>query len=361
MADDLPEIDLRHLLSLTDDTGILQHSTFATPNPWHGYCTDDNARALIAAVTCGRLLGPDEAALPLQRYLGFLVHAFDPEKRRFRNFMGYDRRWLERVGSEDSHARAVWALGVAFRHAPNLPVREMATRLFRDALPALEEFEHIRPWAYALIGVDEYLRHGEPDGHVEEARERMARRLFDKWRAHAAGEWPWWEDVIVWGNAKLPHALIAAGESLGREDMTGAGLEALRWLLDIQTAPDDEGGHLSVVGNDGWYVRGGERAKFDQQPIEAHALVDACLAAAEATGEDRWVGEARRCFDWFLGRNDNGLPLRDEQTGGCRDGLIPEGVNLNQGAESTLAYVLSLLELHLSRKEREAAAPARGD
>lgn len=359
MAGDLPEIDLRHVLSLTDDTGMLQHSAFATPDPRHGYCTDDNARALIAAVMHAKLFGYDETVIPLQRYLSFLVYAFDPETRRFRNFMGYDRRWLEETGSEDSHARALWALGTAVRRAPNDSVRDMANRLFRDALPAVDEFEYLRPRAFAVIGMDECLHGGQAEGPLAEFRESTAARLYDAWEAHATDEWPWWEDVLTWGNAKLPHALVAAGHSLGREEMTAAGLKALRWLVDIQTAHDEEhddehgDGHLSIIGNKGWYVRVGERAKFDQQPLEAHALVQACLAAADATGEKTWLDEARRSFEWFLGRNDNGIPLRDEQTGGCRDGLTPEGVNLNQGAESTLAYVLSLLDLYMYRRERE--------
>jgi hypothetical protein len=352
MADDLPEVDLRHLLDLTDDTGILQHSTFATPNPWHGYCTDDNARALIAAVTYAHLFGQDRCRIPLKRYLSFLAYAFDSSTRRFRNFMDYDRRWREEVGSEDSHARAAWALGLAVRRAPLESVREMANRLFHDALLAVDGFGHARPWAYSVLGVDEYLRTGREDGWVAELRERLAGRLFDAWRDYATEEWPWWEDELTWGNAKLAHALITSGEALCREDMMDGGLRTLRWLLDVQTAED---GHLSIVGNDGWYVRGGKRARFDQQPLEAYALLEACLAAAEATGEGRWVGEARRCFEWFLGKNDLGVPLVDPETGGCRDGLNLQGVNANQGAESTLAYVLSLLGLHLNRSEGKTA------
>ena len=361
MQTDLPDVDLRHILTLTDGTGILQHSTFATPRPRHGYCTDDNSRALIAAVMYGKLFGYEEVMIPLQRYLSFLAYAFVAETGRFRNFMGYGRKWLEEVGSEDSHARALWGLGVAARYAPNDPVRGMADELFHDAVPAVEEFNRIKPWAYAMIGIDEHLRAGhavQAGDRASELRERLAVRLFDAWRAHATDEWPWWEDVLTWGNAKLSHALIAVGASLGRDDMTDAGLKVLRWLLGIQTARDDEddGGHISIVGNKGWYVRGGVRAKFDQQPLEAHGLVHACLAAARLTGEKAWLSEARRCFDWFLGRNDKGVPLRDEATGGCHDGLTPEGVNPNEGAESTLAYVLSLLDLHMYRREREPRA-----
>ena len=355
MADDLPDVDLRHILGLTDDTGILQHATFATPNPWHGYCTDDNARALIAAVRYANLCSKDRVRVLPQRYLSFLVYAFDARTRRFRNFMDYDRRWHETVGSEDSHARSAWALGVAVRRAPQESVREMANRLFHDALLEVEGFGHVRPWAYSLLGADEYLRAGREDGWVAELRERLAGRLFDAWRANATEEWPWWEDVLTWGNAKLAHALIASGAALGREDMMDGGLRTLRWLLDVQTAED---GHLSIIGNDGWYVRGGKRARFDQQPLEAYSLVDACLAAAHVTGDEQWVREARRCFEWFLGKNDMSVPLLDGETGGCRDGLNPQGVNANEGAESTLAYVLSLLGFHLRRSEGKTPTEA---
>jgi hypothetical protein len=240
---------------------------------------------------------------------------------------------------------------VAVRRAPEETVREMANRLFHDALLAVEDFGHVRPWAYSVLGADQYLRSGREDGWVAELRERLAGRLFDAWRACATEEWPWWEDELTWGNAKLAHALITSGAALGREDMMAGGLRTLRWLLDVQTAED---GHISIVGNNGWYVRGEKCARFDQQPIEAYSLVDACLAAAEATGEDRWVREARRCFEWFLGKNDMNVPLVDRETGGCRDGLNAKGVNANEGAESTLAYVISLLGLRLYRSEHGA-------
>ena len=366
----LPQINLRHLFVLTDGTGILQHATHSTPDLHHGYCTDDNARALIAAVKVRSLprelrapggpivSDPDQLVIVTQRYLAFLAYAFNAKAGRFRNFMQYDRTWLEEVGSEDSHARTIWALGEAVRRAPNEDIRDLVERLLRDALPAVERFEHLKPRAYALIGLDEYLRAAGDEQPATRFRREMAEHLFDVWRAHATNDWPWWEDWLTWGNAKLPHALLAAGAALNRQDMVDTALRALRWLLDVQTG---EQGQLSIIGNDGWYFRGRHRARYAQQPIEAKGLVQVCLAAATVTGERQWADEACRCFEWFTGRNDTNRPLYNADTGGGQDGLEATGVNTNQGAESTLAYILAALELHaydLAQKGDEEPAYA---
>jgi len=358
----LPPINLRHLFVLTDGTGILQHAAHGTPDPHHGYCTDDNARALIAAVKLWALpeelwagegagsAGPDELLIAMQRYLAFLVYAFNPEPGRFRNFMQYDRSWLEEIGSEDSHARTVWALGTAYHLAPNEDVRNLADRLMRDALVAAADFEYLRPCAYTLLGLDEYLRGGGANDLADRLYKRLGERLYELWKGHAQPDWPWWEDFLTWGNAKLPHAMLVAGLALGSSEIVQAALAALRWLLEVQTGP---AGQLSIIGNRGWYYRGGRKAQFDQQPIEAKALVQACVTAGRATGEACWISQAMRCFRWFTGENDKGLPLYNSDTGGGYDGLGPDGVNANQGAESTLAYLLSLLELYHYNQLRE--------
>lgn len=370
----LPDIHLKQMLVLTDDTGILQHATHATPALHHGYCTDDNARALIAAVKfhalqaqavspSGTPLWTDQLATATQRYLAFLAYAFNPQAKRFRNFMGYDRTWQEDVGSEDSEARALWSLGTAVRTGPTQDVRGAAEELLHRVLPVVGDFGHIRPWAYALLGLDEYLRSegrtphagGQEDSPIPlQLRQALAARLFDTWNDNALPDWPWWEDSLTWGNAKMPHALLVAGFALGREDMVAAALKALRWLLDVQTG---DRGQLSIIGNRGWYLRGKERARFDQQPIEAKGLVQACLAAAGITRDKQWTDEAVRCFEWFTGHNDVGLPLYNPQTGGCQDGLGTDGVNANQGAESTLAYLISVLELHHYDRAQKASLP----
>jgi len=361
--DPLPGIDLRHLFVLTDDTGILQHATRATPDLHHGYCTDDNARALIAAVKIwalpGELWAPSQSDEPTasgllvatQRYLAFLAYAFNAQTGRFRNFMQYDRSWLEEVGSEDSHARTVWALGKAYRLAPNDDTRELANDLMAKAIPAIEEFDHLKPRAYALLGLEEYLRERPGELLAGHLHTRICEHLFDVWKANAKPDWPWWEDWLTWGNAKLPHAMLVAGRAMKNDEAVDASLKALRWLLDMQRGED---GRLSIIGNDGWCFRGQNRAKYDQQPIEAKALVQACLAAAETTGETFWADEAVRCFRWFLGFNDAEEALYNSYTGGGHDGLHVEGVNANQGAESTLAYLISVLEMHLYEQARTA-------
>ena len=344
------------MLVLTDDTGIAQHATFGTPDLHHGYCTDDNARALIAGVMARELgVGEEEAngrqpdshteqlSVALQRYLAFLNYAFDPETGRFRNFMGYDRRWLEAVGSQDSQARALWALGTATARVRADAITDLAEHLFCAALPALEQCDAIRPWAYGLLGICEYLKVHPEDEDASQRAEALGDRLLRVLRRNAKSDWPWWEDELTWGNAKLPHALIEHGRRTGSEAAIEAGEKALRWLLKVQTG---EKGRLSIIGNNGWYTRNGRRACFDQQPIEAKALVQACLAAARVRPRASWADEAARCFEWFLGGNDLDIPVYNPETGGCYDGLMEDCVNKNQGAESTLAYVLSVLEIH---------------
>ena len=350
--DALPSIDLRQLGRMTDDTGVLQHAVHGLPDPNHGYCIDDNARALIAAVLHARLRGYDERIVPLHRYLSFLMHAFNEETGAFRNFMAYDRRWLEDTGSQDSQGRAIWALGVTAHMAPDENLRAPALSLLRRALPSVAHLTYPRSLAFALLGIDAMLSAVPDDAPAANLRWQLGQRILEIFEANADEQWPWFEDVATYDNAKLPHALIVCGNALGRRDMVGAGLRSLRWLLDVQTVRTDRGDHLSIIGNRGWMRRDGTRARFDQQPLEAHALVGACLAAAEATGDGAWEQEANKCFRWFVGANDLGLTLISDETGGCRDGLEAAGVNANQGAESMLAYLLSVLELHGFRAAR---------
>lgn len=354
-----PEIDLRQMLRMTDDTGMFQHATYAVPDPNHGYCIDDNARALIASLLHAHLRGYDEHVAPLQRYLAFLAYAFNEKQRTFRNFMGYDRRWLEEFGSQDSQGRAIWALGLAVQLAPNRNVRELAQNLFERGLVVVDRLEYIRSWAFVLIGLEAFLAAEPEHGRARQLRDIFAEKLFDAYRAHATDDWPWWEDTVTYDNAKLTHALLICGKSMRRPDMIDAALKSLRWLLDVQTT---DAGHISIIGNHGWLVRGDGKAQFDQQPLEAYAMVHACLTAAELTGDKQWADEAWRCFEWFRGYNDLGVPLYHEETGGCQDGLQANGPNKNQGAESVLAYLLSTLELHRYREMQfgriSVAAPA---
>ena len=340
---ELPELKLTHLARMTDSTGVFQHAIFSVPNFSEGYCTDDNARAFILAVLIGELgddaeLGRDLAST----CAAFLHHAFDPLTGRFHNHMSFDRRWLDERGSEDSHGRALWALGIGVGRSQLRTFQMMAGQLFARALPALTEFSSPRAWAFGLLGIHEYLRRLGGDSLVAQARETLTARLMELYDRHAHADWLWFEEELSYDNARLSHALIVSGRATGQEAVLNRGLETLRWLVEQQTT---EMGHLRPIGSNGFYRRGGARANFDQQPIEAQATVAACLEAYRSTGDQRWYEQAQHAFDWFIGGNDLGLELYVPETGGCRDGLHVDRVNGNQGAESTLAFLLSLLEM----------------
>lgn len=340
---ELPEINLAHLKTMTDDTGLLQHAKYMTPNFHHGYCVDDNARGLIA-MTKYYSLRKDKGVLPLiQKYLAFLFYAFNHENGRFRNFMSYDRRWLELCGSEDSHARALWGLGVTVKEAPDSSIRNMAMRLLLESLFAVEHFTSPRAWAYTVLGLQAYLSVYEGDIHARKVRDDLANRIFDLFNNNATEDWHWCESKATYANAILAQALIAAGKTMQNQEMLETGLNALRWLLKVQTADD---GHLSIIGNQGWFDKRGHKSNFDQQPIEVKGLINACLDAYVETGDKKWFEESERCLSWFLGHNDLQLPVCDYKTGGCGDGLESQGVNGNQGAESTLSWIISLVNMH---------------
>ena len=339
----LPELRLDHLLVMTDGTGILQHASYGTPDRWHGYTTDDNARALIVSAMHYALFKEERVLQPLQTYLSYLHHAYNPEVGRFRNFMSYDRRWREDNGSDDCQGRALWALGYLIAHAPHEAAFKLAEDLFRTTVGLVEELEYPRAWALSLLALHYYLRRFGDDAEALAKKTMLAERLNTAFAKREAEDWPWFEDVVTYDNGRLPQALIIAGHYLGRQDLVDRGLRVLRWLLDIQWA---EAGHLSLIGNDGWMHRDGRRAKFDQQPLEVAALIGACKAAYRASGNKRWQMEMRRCFEWYLGRNDVGANLIDFKTRGCFDGLEEHGTNKNQGAESLLAWLHSLLIMY---------------
>ncbi len=340
---ELPEIKLDHLKAFTDDTGILQHANYTIPDRVHGYCTDDNARALLAAAMGQRYLPTNGWGLDALsgHYLGFLLYAYNEKNGRFRNFMTYSRQWMEEIGSEDAHGRALWCLGkaVAFLHNPGHLA--MSTTLFNQALPAAERFLSPRAIAFCLVGMHAYLDKFSGDSEVRRIRRVLANRLFDQFKSQATDDWPWLEKALNYANGKLPHALLLSGQGMQRSDMIDMGLKALKWLLAVTT----EDKHFVPIGSNGWYAQGGPRARFDQQPVEANAMVEACVEAYNITRDHTWFENAAMCFNWFLGQNDLNMPLYDAKTGGCRDGLMADGINQNQGAESSLAWLLSLMTL----------------
>lgn len=339
----LPALKLDHLYRMSDSTGIFQHASFTVPNFAEGYCTDDNARALLLALMLQES-GHNSMRINEQAasYAAFLNHAFDRTKRRFRNYMSFDRRWLEEVGSEDCQGHALWALGLCMGHAGHGGFQMLAAEVFEQALPVAAEFTSPRAWAFTLIGIQEYLRRLSGDRRANQIREFLTAKLMNSYAGVATADWQWFEDVVSYANAKLPHALIQSGRAMNDAAIMETGLKALRWLVKIQTS---DAGSFRAIGSNGFYRRGQERALFDQQPIEAQVTVSACIEAYYATGDMVWVAEARRAFEWFLGRNDLGLAVYDSNTGGCRDGLHVDRVSQNQGAESTLAFLLALTEI----------------
>lgn len=344
---DLPALRLDHLARMTDSTGIFQHAVFTVPNFAEGYCTDDNARALILTTLLDELQEEPERARALATaYAAFLHHALHPEALRFRSHLGFDRRWIDQAGSEDCHGRAVWALGVCVGRSRHRSFQVMAGQLFARALAAVTGFSSPRAWAFALLGIHEYLERLSGDRAVSQVRDTLVALLMGLFERTARPDWPWFEEELSYDNARLPHALILSGAATGQTVVRDRGLATLRWLVELQTS---EHGHLRPIGSNGFFHRGGPRAIFDQQPIEAQATVSACLAAYRATADDSWYAEAHRAFDWFLGWNDLGLELYSPSTGGCRDALHVDRVNGNQGAESTLAFLIALAEMKLMR------------
>ena len=343
--DRLPAIRLDHLYRMTDTTGIVEHAVFVVPNYPEGYTTDDNARALIVAILLEQLgiVAPAGSADLASRYLAFLWLAFDHSTNRFRNCLSYERQWQDPEGSEDSHGRALWGLGTVLGRSKDQGLRGAAGRLFELAVPAAVKFRSPRACAFALLGLHEYLESFPGDRAALSAADVLANRMLSWYQAHHSAGWEWFETSLSYSNARLPQALLRSGARNGNAEMEAAGLEALNWLVTVQRS--EEKGHFVPIGSQGFYSRNTEKARFDQQPVEACAVVSACLQAYAVTGESRWRKEAWSAFNWFLGDNDLQIALYDPSTGGCRDGLHPDRANENQGAESTVSFLMALLEM----------------
>jgi glycosyltransferase involved in cell wall biosynthesis len=349
-----PALKLCHLRAMCDDTGLFQHAVHSVPDRGHGYCVDDNARALLVACALNRGGEQRMPAALTARFAAFVQHAWNPDTARFRNFMGFDRRWLEEAGSEDCHGRALWALGECSRHDDSLSRRRWAAALFAQALPGVEFFRSPRAWAFTLLGLDSYAASVPDDRSVIRARTLLADRLIACLAATETEAWTWFEDSLAYDNARLSQALIATGLATRSGDYVTAGLRSLRWLMRRQTSP---AGQFRPVGSASFgAVRQRPRA-FDQQPLEAAAAIAACLQARQADGAGRWCGDAKRAFGWFLGANDLAMPLVDIETGSCRDGLHPDRPNENRGGESVVSYLLALADIRLLAvmEERSAA------
>jgi glycosyltransferase involved in cell wall biosynthesis len=348
-----PEMRTQHLFSMCDDTGLFQHAVHSVPDRAHGYCVDDNARALLLACA---LNTPGERRLPealTARFAAFVQHAWNPDTKRFRNFMSFDRRWLEDRGSEDSHGRTLWALGECARADVSASRRRWATALFAEALPAAESFSSPRGWAFTLLGLDAYCAMAPEDSVARRIRHFLAEQLLIILSTVETKDWVWFEEGLAYDNARLSQALIVTGHSTGTSTYLDAGLRSLRWLMALQTTP---AGLFRPVGTEGFGEQRRQPRAFDQQPLEATAMISACLAAWRVDGDAEWKADAERAFAWFLGGNDLTLPLVDLETGSCRDGLHRDRANQNRGGESAVSYLLSLADMRqLARASGESA------
>lgn len=342
---DFPEINLDHLIRMTDSTGLYHHAIGSIPNYNEGYCTDDNARALLLTVLLEEANEDTAKIYELSgRYSAFVNYAFNKETKHFRNFMSYDRRWIEDVGSDDCQGRSIWALGTCAGRSKASNFHMWGAQLFNQVIPLAEELTSPRAWAFSLLGINEYFKRMSGDSIANQIRETLTNRLTNLFDSVADEEWFWLEEILSYDNAVIPRALIVSGKWTGNEKAFDIGIKSLRWLLKTQTS---ESGYFRPIGSNGFYLKSGNRAKFDQQPIEAYSMLSACLEASRATDDSSWQESARMIFEWFLGINDLGIPLYNTQTGGCHDALHVDRINQNQGGESTLAFLLSLVEMQI--------------
>jgi glycosyltransferase involved in cell wall biosynthesis len=351
-----PDMQIGHFLSMCDDNGLFQHAVHSVPDRSHGYCIDDNARALLLACV---LNNPGEQPLSevlTARFAAFVQHAWNPDTRRFRNFMGFNRTWLEDRGSEDSHGRTLWALGESARRDASPSRRLWAAALFAEALPTAESFSSPRAWAFTLLGLAAYCAVAPDDLHAREVRHSLADRLMSCLASVETPDWVWFEEGLAYDNARLPQALMMTGMATQTPGYIDAGLRSLRWLVTQQTTP---AGHFRPVGTAGFGEQRQHPRAFDQQPVEATATIAACLTAWRADGDAEWKALATRAFAWFLGSNDLSVALVDPDTGSCRDGLHPDRANENRGGESVVCYLLGLAEIRqLARVNADLTRPA---
>lgn len=330
---------LDHLVTMTDDVGMFQHARFDVPNRSFGYCTDDVARALIVAIEATRDRGTEQIGAKLtSTYLAFLYDAQMPDGW-FHNFMGYDRRWQDHRGTHDSFGRAVWALGYCIMRAPRDAWRRVAREQLDAALPHVAGLPYLRSSAYCGLGLVAAALAEPGEARIGDALRAAVAPISAAYRATAVPGWRWCEDIMTYDNGRLCEVLIRAGMVLGDHALVREGTE----MLDFYASVAVEDGMFVPIGNDGWYPRGGTRARFGQQPLEAAAMVSAALAAHAATGDTRYRALAATAGDWYFGRNTHQFLM--VTNGGCRDGIDPTGVSPNMGAESTLAYLMSAIAL----------------
>jgi glycosyltransferase involved in cell wall biosynthesis len=345
----LPEINFAHLKKLTDSTGIFQHATYSMPNRNEGYCTDDNVRALMTTIMNKYTLEDESLDSYMDKYLTFVHHSFNAEIGLFRNFMSYERKWLEDIGSEDCNGRVIYVLGYIIKNTTSNSILLLVKSLFDQSIKNMGLFKSPRSIAHIIMGCIFYLKRFAGAREVKKICKTLCERLLENYSITSSKDWHWFEEYLTYDNARLPQALLMAGKFLNSKIYISAGIESLSWLYD--SLYDIEKNCLSLVGNDGWYVKGKSKAKYDQQPIEIPAMIDACYQAFSVSNDVIWINKLSISFSWFLGNNDRQEPLCDLITGGCFDGLNPAMINQNQGAESTICWLHSLLRMKLIRQE----------
>jgi glycosyltransferase involved in cell wall biosynthesis len=349
----IPEMRVGHFISLCDSTGVIQHAVHSVPDRSHGYCVDDNARALLLSCALSKAGETPLSEMMTASFAAFIQHAWNPDTSRFRNFMSYGRQWLEETGSEDSHGRTLWALAECACEDADPSRRRWAAALFKTALPVVESFTSPRAWAFSLLALDAYCTLVAADLFANRVRRMLADRLMSLFSATATDDWVWFEDVLAYDNARLSQALIQTGVTTQTRSYVDVGLRSLRWLMSLQTASS---ACFRPVGTKSFGRVRRKPEAFDQQPVEASAAISACIAATLAEDGAEWPAGAMCAFGWFLGENDLQTALIDPDTGRCSDGLHPDRANENKGAESALAYLLGLVEI---RRFKRTAAISR--
>jgi len=334
---EVPEPALEHLIRLTDDTGLFQHGKFTVAHRGHGYCTDDNARGVIAMARYYAQYPDPQALKLLDTYLSFVMYAQNVDGS-FRNFMSFDRRWSESEPEHDGLGRTIWALGAIMANPPSPAYLSVVKDYFDRSIGHVRE-QSARGTAYCILGMCNYLRQFPGASDIKRKLESAADRLVSQYREDSHPDWDWYEDALTYDNAILPHALFVAGLTLDRSRYVEVASKTADFLLENTF----DGDHFSFIGSQGWYQRGKARAAFDQQPVDAAATVMMLRAGYDVTRDSKFLALQRTAFDWFLGTNDLRIPLYDFRTKGCSDGLMAGGVNGNQGAESMVSFLLSLL------------------
>jgi hypothetical protein len=337
---DLPPIKLDFLKSLTDDTGILQHAKFGTAKRQEGYTTDDNARALIASAKYAKIVGDSEIEKMIDTYLGFLLH-MQRSDGKMHNLLSYDRHFMDDEGSEDCMGRTLWACGCVLDS--NLPAERklLAKEIFDKCFSWVPFFKSLRSKAFVMLGLSHYQKAYPQDQNPIQNIKALADKLLDNYKHESSSNWRWFEPYLTYVNGRLPQALFEAYRCTENDKHLQVAKDSFDYILDVQMI----NGVFTPIGNKGWYNKGGRRAIYDQQSVEASCMMETALLAFRVTANRDFRNAARTIFDWFLGKNTQGLMVYNPDTGGCHDGITPDGLNLNEGAEATVSYLLARLEL----------------